>query len=563
MARKNPAAEDTPNPALPRQVIAYNCGRPWSGNKPDVSYVGTGEGASGGGFSSILGPGVYFATDEGIAERYLKYGGNRPTKHKVLIKTKGLYDPVMGTPRWLRDNLAALLEDVVRVGGFESRVQRSANGTIYNVRGQRRGEHGGGKIGAIFALLGPMEGRKALLKAGVTGAFEKLPDGSYEIAVYDTRAVTLLETTAMYDEAEAQQKDAEDELSSHQMSLDLYEGRLDEDLQEYERKYLQEAREYFQRKSVDDAGTPNMRRSNPAFDPETASPEFRAWFADASEHVKNADGSPKVFYRGQTAGGGALQARLVMDSFTTSPEVASIYSSQQGRFTDESNVFAAYLCLKNPLVIKYHFLTFYDVLTLVGYWDGKTPFDETVKILRHLSNRENAKALPSWHEPKKAITRNLMKLPAFSYQIKEAHEVDEDEPGVALGLSFDQLPLAQYLDIWDGAEFDDRDEQIRVSLAMAADTFAFVETPAFKRALETLGYDGAVYRDPFVADEAAQAMFGKDTLDLEGVKEAVRDYDWEDLNTDSVIWTYRPLAREQVWPVTRVREPLPNPRRRR
>lgn len=527
MARKNPAAEDTPNPALPRQVIAYNCGRPWSGNKPDVSYVGTGEGASGGGFSSILGPGVYFATDEGIAERYLKYGGNRPTKHKVLIKTKGLYDPVMGTPRGFRDKLAALLEDVVRVGGFESRVQRSADGTIYNVRGQRRGEHGGGKMGAIFALLGPMEGRKALLKAGITGAFEKLPDGSYEIAVYDTRAVTLLETIAMYDEAEAQQKDAEDE-----------------------------------RADVDDFGAPTMRRSNPAFDPETASPEFRAWFADASEHVKNADGSPKVFYRGQTAGGGALQARLVMDSFTTSPEVASIYSSQRGRFTDESNVFAAYLCLKNPLVIEHHFLVFYDVLTLIGYWDGKIPFDETVKILRHLSNRENAKALPSWHEPKKAITRNLMKLPAFSYQIKEADDED-DEEGVVLGLSFDQLPLAQYLDIWDSAEFYGQDEQIRVSLAMAADTFAFVETPAFKRALEKLGYDGVIYLDPLAADSAAREMFGKKTMDLEGVEEADRDYDWEDLNTDSVIWTYRPLAREQVWPVTRVREPLPNPRRRR
>ena len=293
------------------------------------------------------------------------------------------------------------------------------------------------------------------------------------------------------------------------------------------------------------------------FREETASPEFRAWFAGASKHVRYPDGSPEVFYRGQRAGGGVLQSRLVMDSFTPSLETATMYASaQDGQFAEGSNIFAAYLCLKNPLVIDQHFVTFYELLSMIGYWDGKTKFADTVRILTYLADRHDAREFSS--APKKK--RRLKKLYGFTYQIREPDE-EEDEDG-SLGLSY-RTSLAEYRDIWVGTENKDQDVQIRLARSLAVSTYAFVETPAFKRALKRLGYDGVIYLDPFGSDGVSEFFGDVDILDLPGVETPERDDDWDYFDIEAATWTYRPLSRDQVWPVTRVREPLPNPRARR
>jgi len=172
---------------LPPLVIAYNCGRPWKGDKPDMSFVGTGEGAG------VLGAGVYFATDEDVADNYLKFGG---AKHKVTIDTRGLLD-VRGTTQESQAANAALrevLEDAIVEKNAERRVRRTDAGTIWHISGHSPLQHGKGYAGYIFMLLGPDEGRRRIIESGVTGMYEKLPDG-YEIAVYDPSIVTLIERT--------------------------------------------------------------------------------------------------------------------------------------------------------------------------------------------------------------------------------------------------------------------------------------------------------------------------------------------------------------------------------
>jgi hypothetical protein len=231
--------------SLPRRIVAFHGGRPWVGDKPDVRYVGSGEATSTHGVGNVLGPGVYFATEEGIAKLYLKYGGNRPTLHKVLIDTKGLYESRSGKPLWLLNNIEAARDALVSRDEFKAKLKYDSAGNPTGVRGHDVGKHGQGRIGDIFALLGAVEGRKLLRKAGVTGVFERLPAGGYEIAVFDPRIVSLLEKMPVYDEDEALEKDKKDEADRHQMSIDFY-GDTPE-LDDRSRKALADAIEFFKK----------------------------------------------------------------------------------------------------------------------------------------------------------------------------------------------------------------------------------------------------------------------------------------------------------------------------
>ena len=298
------------------------------------------------------------------------------------------------------------------------------------------------------------------------------------------------------------------------------------------------------------------------FESTRASPEFRRWFEGASSQVRNEDGSPKVFFRGQTAGAGELKARLTLDSFTDSSDVASIYSTSGGVVQDGSNVIPVYIDVKNPLKIPHVSISFYDMLTYLGYWDetGIT-HEETVKMLNYLAKRKRASESGSMFGLPKSL-KSFEGMPSFKYQVKNEEDTDnyadfklddeEDEQ-----INFDELGGMEYqIDTfrklwadeleWQGAQST---YAKRLSLLMNVDTFAMVETPAAKRALEKLGYDGVIHLDPFSAEDAAQEALGKGMDDLVGVEEGEEDLDWEDMSAEHVHWTVRPLDRSQVWPV--------------
>lgn len=289
------------------------------------------------------------------------------------------------------------------------------------------------------------------------------------------------------------------------------------------------------------------------FESTRLSPEFRRWFVGASDLVRNKDGTPKVFYRGQTGGSGSLQARLVLDSFTDSPGIASLYSTTAGEIGTGSNVMPVYLNMSNPLVIPHVFLTFYDVLNLLGFWKDGIDNEDVTKMLNYLVNRDKAASLASWEAPKGL--KNFVGMPSFKVQLRDASDMDDyDEDADEDYDIFDDIfksPLQNFRNALENAlEYPDEDEINKLTLRLAVDTFALVETPAFKRAVEKLGYDGIVHRDSLADTDRVKEFFGvEDLTDVAGVEEGSEDYDWDEMATTHEHWTYRPLSRDQVWPL--------------
>jgi len=189
------------------------------------------------------------------------------------------------------------------------------------------------------------------------------------------------------------------------------------------------------------------------------------------------------------------------------------------------SVFPVFISMKNPLVIDDHFLTFYALLSYLGYWDDGITHEESVKILNFLVSRVEKASLYN-----------------FQYTVKKYR-----------GGFFDTDALREMRRHWVYSEEELREDQEEVAENLAVDTFAFVETPAFKRTLEKLGYDGVIHLDP-VGQQSLEKSAGKKVSEIEGIHEGYQDYEWPDLGTDYVHWTYRPLSREQVWSVLFYRE---------
>lgn len=265
-----------------------------------------------------------------------------------------------------------------------------------------------------------------------------------------------------------------------------------------------------------------------------------------------------TYYRGQTKNG-KLLTRFVMSSFTDSHDIATIYASNEGRdFSNDANVVTARLRITNPLDLSQYgpISTFYDLLTNIGYLEGKVSFGETVKVLNHMANRKRAKALGGVLGVAKY--RSMAELPSFEYQLKNEEDteypLDEDEEEyIEIPFSLTRLAIDIYRSMWQEAEYADKEYQTRLSLLLGADVFAFIETPATKRALEALGYDGVIYMDRFASSDAAERLLDKVLIELDNTCELDRDYDWEELSEydddpENVIGhiTVRPFRDDQV-----------------
>lgn len=266
------------------------------------------------------------------------------------------------------------------------------------------------------------------------------------------------------------------------------------------------------------------RRNPPSFDPTLASTSFKSWFKDACADVRNADGSPKIFYRGQRSAIATLQARLVLDSYTESPEVASMYSHGKGV------VFPVYISIEQPLKIDEYIVTFYDALWYLGYWDGSMSFDETVKILNYLINR--SRWAGGYVVP--ANRRRFARMPTFKASLQWDTDLETLEA------------LSRFKEAWEDLE-DEPEEASEISSDLAIDTFAVVETPAFLRTAESLGYDGVIHADP-VSRNALEKSSGKSIDDIENIYTPYSDPDWKSLHADYAHSTVRPFSRNQVWP---------------
>lgn len=155
----------------PARMHAWHCGaKPAIASFNDfVKYVGSGEGLI------ILGPGIYFASDERAARRYCKYAP-RPTLYEAEIDTSDYYDSVSGRPGRVHERLAAALAEVGLKPGLNAPSSF---------------DYGRHDIGVLVWKLGRAAALQLLLKHRVRGALDLVHD-FWEIAVFDPSTITVL-----------------------------------------------------------------------------------------------------------------------------------------------------------------------------------------------------------------------------------------------------------------------------------------------------------------------------------------------------------------------------------
>lgn len=166
------------NESIAMVMPAFHCGSNFTQFSTDHS--GSGEGMR------VLGPGIYFVTDEKLARMYCKYS---------QTPTSGLYEAEIDTTNfycyghsWHRNaNQSKLVSDrideIAKTHGFESATA---------IRGISDGKMGKPPIGGIVKLLGWQEALKVLVSNGVQGALEFIQPGVVEMAVFDTSVIKMI-----------------------------------------------------------------------------------------------------------------------------------------------------------------------------------------------------------------------------------------------------------------------------------------------------------------------------------------------------------------------------------
>ena len=158
-------------------MTAFHCGSNFTQFSTDHS--GTGEGMR------VLGPGIYFVTDENIAKMYCKYS---------KTSNAGLYEAEIDTTNfycyghsWHRNAKQSKLigekvDEIAKENGYENAF------AIRGVSDSLMGKH---PIGGIVKILGWQNAIKALVSKGVQGALEFIQPGVVEMAVFDASVIKM------------------------------------------------------------------------------------------------------------------------------------------------------------------------------------------------------------------------------------------------------------------------------------------------------------------------------------------------------------------------------------
>lgn len=148
-------------------IIAYHCGQDIGSGLFSLNFMGSGEGYN----RPPLGPGVYFATNENVGRLYCKYVKN-PFFYEVSIPTGGLYNQTWGTPENLRDIVIDLFKRESEERNWRDR--------------------GTSAILQLVDMMGAEQAARALVGAGINGAWTNLPAGGKEIAVFDPSIIKII-----------------------------------------------------------------------------------------------------------------------------------------------------------------------------------------------------------------------------------------------------------------------------------------------------------------------------------------------------------------------------------
>lgn len=151
--------------------IAYHCGKPDIESDFSFDSLGSGEG------TSILGPGIYFATNINIAKLYCKYKEGA-VMYEAEIPKKYIYDGTMGQPENLRESIISIIDDIEKETGRDP------------YKGVLPLTHGQGSVGAIVKHYGIKKAREILTQAGIKGVVGRIGSG-LEIALFDPSVASI------------------------------------------------------------------------------------------------------------------------------------------------------------------------------------------------------------------------------------------------------------------------------------------------------------------------------------------------------------------------------------
>lgn len=280
-----------------------------------------------------------------------------------------------------------------------------------------------------------------------------------------------------------------------------------------------------------------------------ADPAFKEWLGESE--LVDENGQPEIMYRGvqhprhihpnaprKKTKGPKIPASLrsprarTVASYTPLASVAAIYSMRPGDAWGErepslaqtSTVQPAFIRVRKPIRVHELSTTFGDILRALRYGEpnGITD-DEVLKMLNYLHNREVGEASGG----------DLL----YKVFDENEEEVEADWGDLLHGRTKIQ-------NLRDDIEMDP-DSTLDLADRLHAETYAFFDAPAAKRAAERLGYDAFVHTDPFRPGRASEILFDKEGEDLTGVGD-----EWN-LEGEEVpiIDTIRPFSEDQIRPI--------------
>lgn len=257
--------------------------------------------------------------------------------------------------------------------------------------------------------------------------------------------------------------------------------------------------------------------------PITEEMSFTSFFieeAGGSGLYKGNGKKPMVFYRG-TQSKKNLFTNLGSLSFTTDQNVAKIYSARpksngwdfDADYVEGSTVGSYHLKMNNPIIIDDVKMKIIDFIRFHLGGLKKVGREEVQKLILYLLNRESGKA----------------KGPRFEYDFDYYADeyIDSDSfMGVSIGPSLKSL----YATVRNAYDEKDLEKVEEVLEHIEVDTFALIDSPAFKRLAKAAGHDGVIHTDAFDAGPmVSKKLIGKEVGDSH--------------------LTYRPFDKSQVIPI--------------
>lgn len=261
---------------------------------------------------------------------------------------------------------------------------------------------------------------------------------------------------------------------------------------------------------------------------------FEEWYRHSK--LLTPDGKPLKMFRGVRRAG-TTKGYLDTESYTDSPEIASIYSATPGnpwgtakgswkaKWGEGASVYPVHINMTNPLDLRHmgHQGTFGQYLEAMQYLkpNGMT-FEEAGKVLNYLVNRHAGK----------------VNAGQFEYKLY-------DEDGGYIDPEDDDLYPLTFGGPYPTPLRDFRQEHKDMMVGpkdahrLKVDTFALVDAPASKRVAQRLGHDGIIHHDVFTPPKELLEE-GKKPHEIQGVK----PIKWDGSVLSHV--TYRPFEPHQV-----------------